>query len=268
MILRDVAGVTRTIYEVLLRHNPVKRPYLIGVIGNDEEGEKVLKYHEILGDSLEGVRQIPGKTAQICGIYTKEGICEKEYRLSPGGRGVEEVDIQSHSDRIRNASHVCIDSSITPQAMHALADVLSTTSNCLLIDPSHPANYSSLLQSGLLRRADFVLPSIPELWELACSLKPSLQTEWNHWEEMTKKNTSLQFHEAILSLREPLKQVMNEMKGEKDHFIILKMKKMGMAMICQNQGEQELDVIHFNIDKTYTPSFESHIAYGVIDDIK
>lgn len=261
MIFRDMGGVSRTIYEVLLRHNPIKRPYFIGVIGNDEEGEKLLKYHEILGDSLEGVRQLPGNTVRVCGIYSKEGICEREYRLNSTIQGVEEVDIQTNRDRIQCGSHVCIDTSMTPEAMNSLASLLSTTSNCLLIDPSHTVHYPALLQSGLLQRADFVLPSIPELWELACTLKPSLEKEWKEWKELVNKNPNLQFQEAILSLREPLKQIMKEMKGEKDHFVILKMKKMGMAMICQNLGEEEMDVIHFNIDKTYIPSFESHIAY-------
>ena len=85
----------RTIYEVLLRHNPVKRPYLIGVVGNDENGKKVMDYHKQMGDKLEGVRISNGKTTQICGIYSKEGLCEKEYRLKDTIEGVEVNDIET-----------------------------------------------------------------------------------------------------------------------------------------------------------------------------
>lgn len=264
MILRDVGGVMRNTYEVLLRHNPTKRPYLIGVVGNDEDGDRIMEYHEQFGDSLPGVRRVFDKTCRICGLYSKEGICEKEYRLQGSLKGVEAVDIRNNQERIKNSFLVGVDTSITAGAMTSLVDILSQTSNPLLIDPSHSTHYTSLIQSGLLARADYLLPSVSELWSLACQLQPSLEPSRRKWKELITSNPSLPFHEAIMDLRVPLKRVMQEMKGEKDHFILLKMGKMGMAMVCQNACEKELDVIYFSLDKTFVPTFESQIAYGEI----
>ena len=265
-IFEDVGGVMRTIYEVLLRHNPVKRPYLIGVVGNDENGKKVLDYHKQMGDKLEGVRISNGKTTQIYGIYSKEGLCEKEYRLKETIEGVEVNDIEKNRERILNASLVCLDTSLPLSSMTKVNEILAKTNKPLLVDPAHSNHYSGFLQSGLLSRTDFLLPSLNELWKLACVIQPSIESSLKEWNELINQHPSLPFQEAILHLRSPLKCIMKEMKGEKDHFVILKMNRMGMAMICQNQGEEDMDVIHFNIDQSFTPTFESHIADGIVID--
>lgn len=41
------------------------------------------------------------------------------------------------------------------------------------------------------------------------------------------------------------------------------MNRMGIAMIAGDPSSKNLDVIHFSVDHSYNPTFESNIASGV-----
>lgn len=84
--------------------------------------------------------------------------------------------------QLRDASQVFIDSSLSQDILTSLAHSLAGPDTLLLVDPGG-GNLQSLLASQILRRTDYVLPSIEELWELAVLSQPNLRQNWEEWRE-------------------------------------------------------------------------------------
>ena len=265
LIWSDVGGVARNTYEAMLRQMPEKRPILIGVVGTDVEGKQVREFHRAMGDTLECVREEEGKTVSICGFYDWSGMKEMEFRYDDHVGGVSSRDIVEHGEKIENASLVFTDSSIEFDAMKELYHVMRRANHRLLLDPSETRNVQSLLDSHILNCTDFLLPSIDELWSLACLVKPALQSRFDAWnaekESILRKRSDASFSDAILHLKEPAETVMGEMHKDKDSYVLLKMGGMGIAMIGREAGSSDVDVVHFTVEHNYTPTFESNIAY-------
>lgn len=265
MILHDVGGVARNTYEAFLRQMPEYRPMLMGVVGKDEDGQKIREFHRQMGDELDCVREEEGKTAVITGFYDSAGMKEEEYRYDDHVPGVSSRDIAKHAEVIKNASLVFVDSSVEPGALRDLRLLLASSSKRLLVDPSDEARVQALLDSQILQCTDFLLPEMEELWSLACLLQPSLKPKLEEWKEKKdgylKKRSDVGFSEAILHLKEPVGVVMKELPREKDSYILLKMGAMGIAMIAREAGAEDVDVVHFTVEHDYTPTFESNIAY-------
>ena len=49
---------------------------------------------------------------------------------------------------------------------------------------------------------------------------------------------------------------------KQDNFVLLKMNHMGIAMVAGDPSSKNMDVIHFSMDHSYKPTFESNIASG------
>ena len=177
-VFHDVAGVARNAYEVFLRLQPTKRPLLVGTMGRDETAGKIARYHGRFGDTLPFVSREKGATQEIWGFYDSAGFCEREFRLA-GIRGVTPAQLEKVETELAGTELLFVDSSPTPAAMAQLAQ---NTKSEVLLDPAQ-GNFSAVLSSGLLRRADFVLPSVEELWSLALLIKPSISGQFAEWRE-------------------------------------------------------------------------------------
>lgn len=177
-VFHDVAGVARNAYETYLRLNPTKRPLLVGIMGHDESAGKIARHHGRFGDTIPCVSREKGPTQEIWGFYDTAGFCEREFRLA-GTHGVTPAQLEKVETELAGARLVFVDSSPTPAAMAQLAQ---NEKSEILLDPAQ-GNFPAVLSSGLLRRADFVLPSVEELWQMAVLIKPSISGAYAEWRE-------------------------------------------------------------------------------------
>lgn len=177
-VFHDVAGVARNAYETYLRLNPTKRPLLVGIMGHDESAGKIARHHGRFGDTIPCVSREKGPTQEIWGFYDTAGFCEREFRLA-GTHGVTPAQLEKVETELAGARLVFVDSSPTPAAMAQLAQ---NEKSEILLDPAQ-GNFPAVLSSGLLRRADFVLPSVEELWQMAVLIKPSISGTYAEWRE-------------------------------------------------------------------------------------
>lgn len=180
LIFEDAGGIARNTYEVFLRLQPSLRPMLVGTVGKDERGSFVTKYHSQFGDDLPHVKREKGQTQVIWGVYDEMGLPEKELRLMKGACKIHPTQITKIETELREASEVFIDSSLSEETLTSLAHSLSGQKTLLLVDPG-VGNLQALLDSQILRRADYILPSIDELWELAILSQPNLRRKWEEW---------------------------------------------------------------------------------------
>lgn len=177
-VFHDVAGVARNAYETYLRLNPTKRPLLVGIMGHDESAGIIARHHGRFGDTIPCVSREKGPTQEIWGFYDTAGFCEREFRLA-GTHGVTPAQLEKVETELAGTRLVFVDSSPTPAAMAQLAQ---NEKSEILLDPAQ-GNFSAVLSSGLLRRADFVLPSVEELWQMAVLIKPSISGAYAEWRE-------------------------------------------------------------------------------------
>ena len=180
-IFEDVGGIARNAYEVFLRLQPTQRPMLVGTIGKDERGSFLVKYHAHIGDDLAHVKREKGSTQTLWGVYDSMGCPETELRMKEVCK-VHPSQITKIEAQLRDASQVFIDSSLSQDILTSLAHSLAGPDTLLLVDPGG-GNLQSLLASQILRRTDYVLPSIEELWELAVLSQPNLRQNWEDWRE-------------------------------------------------------------------------------------
>ena len=180
-IFEDVGGIARNAYEVFLRLQPIQRPMLVGTIGKDERGSFLVKYHAHIGDDLAHVKREKGNTQTLWGVYDSMGCPETELRMREVCK-IHPSQIAKIETQLRDASQVFIDSSLSQDTLTSLTHSLAGPETLLLVDPGG-GNLQSLLASQILRRTDYVLPSIEELWELAVLSQPNLRQKWEEWRE-------------------------------------------------------------------------------------
>ena len=75
------------------------------------------------------------------------------------------------------------------------------------------------------------------------------------------KNESFSFSDAIVHLHPPLQLLIKELSSHRDVFILLKMRRLGIAAAIGDKNS-EMDIVHFNVDQQFLPSFESGLATG------
>lgn len=185
-IFEDMGGIARNAYEVFLRLQPIQRPMLVGTIGKDERGSFIVKHHLRFGDDLPYVKREKGSTQMLWGVYDSMGCPETELRMKDACR-IHPNQIAKIETQLQDASQVFVDGSLSQDTLTSLAHSLPGPETLLLVDPGG-GNLQSLLASQILRRTDYILPSIEELWELAVQSQPNLRQKWEEWREKCKKD--------------------------------------------------------------------------------
>lgn len=181
-VFHDLGGVARNAYEIFLRLCPMKRPLLIGTIGSDESGKKIKNSHGNWNDLLEGIKTVSGQTLEIRGFYNKYGFKEQEFR-SLAESAVSSAQLMEWKDSLQSASSVFADTSLSTDAQRKLVTLLEASPTKVFVNPCDCHRLSSLLDSSLLQRTDYLFVSIPELWEIATLCKPELQSKRDEWNE-------------------------------------------------------------------------------------
>ena len=153
-------GVARNIAHYIgLLNMPVT---LLTVVGDDDEGRKIIeKLRNANVDTREIIQSKKDPTGKYIAILDEKGDMQVAVSNTAIMKRVTPRYLIAKAGIIKNTKYVVIDTNLTTQAIHYIANLCNRENIPLVVDPVSVVKSRKIL--GILPEIDYLLPNVNEL---------------------------------------------------------------------------------------------------------